>query len=110
MQARLMCQQDHAKSKVQSPTRRETQFAKIAMSAGIVSHNNPFKRKKTIPQNPSLLIQVFKLISVLLSRKRLEERLSSLRLLLSSLLDPSPSTRFPVINSRGPHNPGRKWH
>jgi len=40
------------------------QFAKIAISAGIVSHNNPFKRKKTIPQNPSLLIQVFKLISI----------------------------------------------
>ena len=39
--------------------------AKMAISAGMVSHNNPFKRKKTSPQNPSLLIQVFKLISVL---------------------------------------------
>ena len=38
----------------------------MAISAGIVSHNNPFKRKKTNPQNPSLLIQVFKLISILL--------------------------------------------
>jgi hypothetical protein len=41
--------------------------AKIAMSAGMVSHNNPFRRKNMTPQNPSLLIQLLRLISILLA-------------------------------------------
>jgi hypothetical protein len=34
----------------------------MAISAGIVNHNSPFKRKNKNPQKPSFLIQVFKLI------------------------------------------------
>ena len=34
----------------------------MAMSAGMVSHNNPFKRKNMNPQNPNFFIQLFTLI------------------------------------------------
>jgi hypothetical protein len=34
------------------------------MSAGTVSHSNPFKRKNMNPQNPSFLIQLFRLIAL----------------------------------------------
>jgi hypothetical protein len=34
----------------------------MAISAGIVNHNRPFKRKNKNPQKPSFFIQVLKLI------------------------------------------------